>query len=79
MKTIVKILFLFILFSSVYYSQTTRILKLQYKTHQLPFNLTEKISSDRPIISLALSGGGARGFAQIGVLKAFEEHGFLLI
>jgi predicted acylesterase/phospholipase RssA len=26
-------------------------------------------------IGLVLSGGGARGLAQIGVLKAFEEHG----
>ena len=63
------------MFSSVYYSQTKKILTLQYKTHQLPFNLIEKISNDRPTISLALSGGGARGFAQIGVLKAFEEFG----
>jgi len=29
----------------------------------------------RPRIMLALSGGGARGLAQIGVLKVFEEHG----
>jgi NTE family protein len=28
----------------------------------------------RPKIGLALSGGGARGFAHIGVLKWFEEH-----
>lgn len=28
-----------------------------------------------PKIALALSGGGARGLAQIGVLKAFEHHG----
>ena len=75
MKTIIKIFFLLILFSCVYYSQTTKVLTLQYKTHKLPFNLTEKISTDRPTISLALSGGGARGFAQIGVLKAFEEYG----
>jgi len=26
--------------------------------------------------ALVLSGGGARGFAQIGAIKAFEEHGF---
>ncbi len=31
--------------------------------------------SQRPKITLALSGGGARGLAQIGVLKAFERHG----
>jgi NTE family protein len=29
----------------------------------------------RPRVALALSGGGARGIAHIGVLKAFEEHG----
>ena len=75
MKAIIKILFLLILFSSAFYTQTTKILSLQYKAHQLPFNLIEKISSDRPTISLALSGGGARGFAQIGVLRAFEEYG----
>jgi NTE family protein len=28
----------------------------------------------RPKIGLALSGGGARGFAHIGILKWFEEH-----
>src|SRR4249920_543954 len=28
----------------------------------------------RPKIGLALSGGGARGFAHIGVLQWFEEH-----
>ena len=28
----------------------------------------------RPLIGLALSGGGARGFAHIGVLQWFEEH-----
>jgi NTE family protein len=31
-------------------------------------------SQKRPKIGLALSGGGARGFAHIGVLKWFEEH-----
>lgn len=75
MKTIIKIFLLLILFSSNYLSQTSTIISLQYKTHHLPFNLSEKISYDRPIISLALSGGGARGFAQVGVLKAFEEYG----
>jgi NTE family protein len=29
----------------------------------------------RPTIGLALSGGGARGFAHIGVLNCFERHG----
>ena len=30
---------------------------------------------ERPKIGIALSGGGARGFAHIGVLKVFEEEG----
>jgi NTE family protein len=75
MKKIIKIFFFLILFSSIFYCQTIKVITLQYKKHQLPFNLTDKISCDRPTISLALSGGGARGFAQIGVLKAFEEFG----
>lgn len=29
----------------------------------------------RPKVGLALSGGGARGLAHVGVLKALEEHG----
>ena len=33
----------------------------------------QKNNSDRPKIGLALSGGGARGLAHIGVLKALEE------
>jgi NTE family protein len=31
--------------------------------------------SEKVRIGLALSGGGARGIAHIGVIKAFEEHG----
>ena len=30
---------------------------------------------NRPTIGLVLSGGGAKGFAHIGVLKVFEEYG----
>ena len=32
-------------------------------------------STKRKTIGLALSGGGARGFAHVGVVKAFEDHG----
>jgi NTE family protein len=34
----------------------------------------EKIQKTRPKIGLVLSGGGARGFAHIGVLKVLEEN-----
>ncbi len=30
--------------------------------------------SDRPRVGLALAGGSARGFVQVGVLKWLEEH-----
>src|SRR5664279_343283 len=75
MEIKIKIFIFFLLFVSFGYSQTDIVLSLQYKTRQLPFNLSEKITSNRPVISLALSGGGSRGFAQIGVLKVFEEAG----
>ena len=31
--------------------------------------------TDRPKVALVLSGGGAKGFAHIGVLKVLEEEG----
>ena len=33
------------------------------------------LKSDRPLIALALGGGGTRGFAHVGVIKALEEAG----
>ena len=44
------------------------------KEKQLPFGLKTLESSNKPIIGLALSGGGARGIAQVGVLKALEQY-----
>jgi len=32
------------------------------------------LTSDRPRVGLALSGGAARGIAHVGVLRALEEH-----
>jgi NTE family protein len=50
-----------------------------YSRQQLPLdslingkNYSE--TSSRPRIGLVLSGGGARGIAHVGVLKAFEKH-----
>jgi NTE family protein len=71
------ILILFFYFLSVInYSQVPekKIIKLNYKTASLPFGLSRKIPEQFPIIALSLSGGGSRGFSQIGVLKAFEEY-----
>jgi len=35
----------------------------------------DTITSSRPKLGLVLSGGGAKGFAHIGVLKVLEEYG----
>ena len=37
--------------------------------------LSRKKSPDRPTVGLVLGGGGARGFVQVGALKAFRERG----
>lgn len=73
------VLFLFIVFSNLIFSQqdviqNRTILKLDYDTLNLPYGLHKFVPSSFPKIGLALSGGGARGIAQIGVLKAFYEN-----
>src|SRR5262245_18488282 len=35
------------------------------------------VQSARPVLGLALGGGGARGFAHVGVIKALEEEGIV--
>ena len=56
-------------------SQTPDTIRIEYKKEKLPFRLEEKIPKNKPVVALALSGGGARGLAQIGVLKALKEAG----
>ena len=34
-----------------------------------------KVAGSRPVVGLALGGGGLRGYAHVGVLQAFEEAG----
>lgn len=65
----------FIFFLSISFAQQTEIIKIETTERQLPFGLSEIISKENPAVALALSGGGARGLAQIGVLKALEEGG----
>ena len=73
-KKIFSILFLLIFCSTILYSQKATY-EIKTKTKNLPFGLKQKTSKNKIIIGLALSGGGARGFAQIGVLKAIKEEG----
>ena len=56
-------------------AQEVKVISLQTETKNLPYGLSQKIPSAYPEIGIAMSGGGARGLAQIGVLKAFEEEG----
>ncbi len=61
-------------FSISTFSQSEYEFHIPLKEKQLPFGLKTLVSSNRPVIGFALSGGGARGIAQIGVLRALEEH-----
>ncbi len=69
-----RFLLLICLFPLLAFPQTTSVIKVTHKPHKLPFGLTSE-QVERPTLALALSGGGARGLAQIGVLKALLEAG----
>ncbi len=73
LQTAKKIIYLFLIFSTIIFAQNKTTLKLNLTEKKLPFGLTEKIPSNLPKIGLALSGGGARAISQIGVLKALEK------
>lgn len=76
MREQIKILLMvFILFLSNSLAQSKYILSLDLKEKKLPFGLTDLIPALKPQIAFALSGGGARGLSQVGVLKALEEAG----
>jgi len=65
----------FIIFVSCLYSQQKKIITIDLKPRNLPFGMVDYIPADEPVLGLALSGGGARAIAQIGVLKALMEAG----
>ena len=76
MKEKIKILLSILFFSFINaFPQPSHIISLELKEKKLPFGLTDFIPTNKPQIALALSGGGARGLSQIGVLKALEEAG----
>lgn len=45
------------------------------KTNTIPAGEATSIPLKQPKIALVLGGGGARGFAHVGVIKSLEEHG----
>ncbi len=67
------LLFSFLIFTAVSFAQTTNNYSIKYRVKKLPFGLTERTALPMPRVALALSGGGARGLAQIGVLKALID------
>ncbi len=75
MNKMIYIYFLFLFSFSSLYSQNEYVISLEQRTINLPFGLTYTIPEAKPIVGLALSGGGSRALSQIGVLKALEEKG----
>ncbi len=67
------VLFSFLIYTAVSFAQTTHTYSIKYRIKKLPFGLTERVAAPMPRVALALSGGGARGLAQIGVLKALID------
>ncbi len=68
-----KITLIIFLLPFIIYSQTIRTITVPTRTQNLPFGLTRQVPEFYPKIAIALSGGGARGLSQIGVLTALEE------
>lgn len=62
-------------FCTACFSQSSVFTKIETRTQKLPFGLSKTVPLYKPTVALVLSGGGARGLAQIGILKAFEEAG----
>ncbi len=71
-----QILFVLIFLGlTVVQAQNEYTISIQHQSKNLPFGLSKEVPSTKPIVAIAFSGGGARGLAQIGILKALEEAG----
>lgn len=55
-------------------AQTVDIIKIETRKVEVPFGLTYNIPVNYPQIALVLSGGGARGLSQVGVIKSLNEN-----
>jgi NTE family protein len=67
--------FLSLLLFSVSFCEEPLIVRPEFETGRTIWPGLEHKVLKRPRIALVLSGGGARGIAQIGVLKALERYG----
>lgn len=70
-KILVGILLLSI--SECFAQSSTKVLTFETRIKHLPFGLSEQVPIPVPKVALALSGGGARGIAQLGVIKALKD------
>ena len=74
LKAVLAVVFL--LFArTLLFSQAQSVIRLQFEEPEkkVPYLIPYHPLQD-PRVALVLSGGGARGISQIGVLKAFEKH-----
>ncbi len=69
-----KYLFYIILLPFILFSQNIDTIKFNYRTKSYYWGLNQNIPDIQPQVTLVLSGGGARGLAHIGLLKALEEN-----
>ncbi|BDQ03532.1 patatin-like phospholipase family protein [Ignavibacterium sp.] len=74
LKSLKIILMCLCVISTSTFPQTIYEFNIPLKEKQLPFGLKTQISANKPVVGFALSGGGARGIAQVGVLRALEEY-----
>jgi NTE family protein len=73
-KTVLTLAFL-LLPCAIIFSQRHSVIRLQFRGQEkkIPYLIPYR-PIQHPRVALVLSGGGARGISQIGVLKAFEKH-----
>lgn len=69
----IKYLLIFFCFTINLFGQDAIHLKLNLIDKKLPFGLVEKVPAEYPEVAVVLSGGGSKGVAQLGILKALEE------
>jgi NTE family protein len=72
-EKIIKPVLVFLLLISTVAAQSKSVLRLDLTDKPLLFGLSERIPKGLPKLGLALSGGGSRSVAQLGVLQVFEE------
>lgn len=69
-----KALVIFLVYTILLSGQNTDSVRLTFKETTLPFGIQSHFVTEEPEVSLVLSGGGARGLSQIGVLEALIKN-----